>query len=674
MAGTSPIRRTGTLAAAVAAAAVVLVMLVGTVLPGARAATPAAGPTTGQTLVTGDVPPGTTFTQVAGGVAHSVGLTVDGQVYTWGRNNVGQLGDGTTTDSSTPVAVPLPAGSTWVAVAAGNYFSAALSSDGQVYTWGSNPYGQLGDGSTTSSLVPVAAPVPAGVTLTGLSAGYFHVAALTTDGTMVTWGYNSMGQLADGTTTNALVPQVVAPPEGVTFTTVLAAGYHTIALGSDGQVYGWGDNRNGQLGDGTLTSSSAPVTAALPDGVTATVITTGYDFTVAAGSDGGTYSWGAGSYGQLGTGSTASSLTPALASTPEGVTFTTMSSGEYYTLATASDGTTYGWGRNDAGQLGLGSTSNTLVPTALTTPAGLTFGAYATAYAHAFAIGSDGGTYGWGSNTYGQLGDGTTTTSTTPLLVAQDDVQVLEVAFGGVAGTALAQADGTWSVRTPQHDCGTVDVLVTVQHSFGSAGTATLTDGTFTFGTAPVVTEQPVATAQVPADGGEVSVTAAADGDLAPTVQWQQTTADGDWVDVPGATDTSLTLTVTTATSLRAVFTNCLGTATTDVTAVTLAAPEPEPTPDPAPTVEPTPDPAPTVEPTTPATPGDPGSGSDGSGSADGGSTGTTGTSTAGSGSTSTVAAVLARTGAIGIALLLCAGLGLIATGVVLRRSRRQEG
>ncbi|TKR27319.1 cell wall anchor protein [Cellulomonas hominis] len=580
-----------------------------------------------------------TFTDLAAGAFHSVGLGADGVVYAWGRNNVGQLGDGTTVDSSVPTPVALPAEVVITAVTAGQYFSAALSADGVVYAWGSNSSGQLGDGTTAPSPVPKPVSLPPGTEITALAAGYYHVVAMSSDGGVYAWGYNSSGQLGDGTTTTSSVPVVTQVPSGVTYTELFAAGYRSSALGSDGNVYSWGDNREGQIGDGTVSNATTPVAARFPDGVTADVLSVGYNFSVATGSDGMVYAWGSNGRGQLGDGTRIGASLPVAVQTPAGVTFSAMSSGENHTVATGSDGSTYGWGWNTYGQVGNGATGDVLVPVAIPT-GGVTLSAFATGFGHSLAVGSDGNTYAWGWNAYGQLGDGTTSSSSLALLAVEDQVQVLSVQFGGIAGTELTQSGGGWTVLTPAHACGPVEVLVTAAHSFGSVGEVSTTDGTFTYGTAPVVTEEPTTTIQVPASGGEISVRAAADGDDPPTIQWQQRPADGEWSDVPGATATSLTLTVTTPSELRAVFTNCLGTATTRVAAVTLAAPEPTPSPTPS-------EPAPTPSPTSTAPTG--------------------GTAPAGDATT------LPRTGAPELGALLLAAFALIVVGAGLHGAHRRR-
>jgi alpha-tubulin suppressor-like RCC1 family protein len=150
--------------------------------------------------------------QVAAGELHSIALTSDGTVYTWGYNGFGQLGNGNNTDSNVPVAVitsGVLSGKTITQVAAGKYHSIALASDGTVYTWGRNNEGELGNGNNTNSNVPVAvvtSGVLSGKTITQVAAGKYHSIALASDGTVYTWGRNNEGELGNGDNTNSNVP------------------------------------------------------------------------------------------------------------------------------------------------------------------------------------------------------------------------------------------------------------------------------------------------------------------------------------------------------------------------------------------------------------------------------------------------------------------------------------
>ena len=227
-----------------------------------RAFSPATTSTPLEITVRSDA--GEAGTQISIGNEYSCALTQDGTVACWGRNEHGQLGDGTTTNRSVPVAVTggALAGKTVTHVATSAWHSCALTQDGNVACWGGNDYGQLGDGTTTNSSVPIAvtAGVLAGKTITRIAIGAWHSCALTSDGVVVCWGYNYDGQLGDGTTTNRSVPVAVTGGAlaGKIVTHFATGSVHSCALTSDGVVACWGANVYGTLGDGTTNNSSVP--------------------------------------------------------------------------------------------------------------------------------------------------------------------------------------------------------------------------------------------------------------------------------------------------------------------------------------------------------------------------------------------------------------------------------
>jgi alpha-tubulin suppressor-like RCC1 family protein len=526
------------------------------------------GPTKGGTSVQVPADRAVSYTDVSAGTYHTVAIASDGDAYSWGNNAHGALGDGTTTDSPVPVRVQAPSGVTFTHVAASDFATVGVGSDGKAYGWGLNQFGQLGDGTTTDSSVPVRVHAPVGVTFTQIAAGTYSVVAVGSDGNAYSWGDNSYGGLGDGTTTASLTPVRVHAPSGVTFTQVAAGTFHTIAIGSDGNTYTWGNNIYGQLGTGTTANSPVPVRVLTPRGVTFTQVAAGAYHSAAVASDGNTYTWGNNPYGQLGDGTTTSSSVPVLVRAPPGVTLTQVAAGAYETVGVGSDGDAYAWGNNAAGELGDGTTTDSSVPVQIGRPTGATFTEVAAGTSYTVAIGSDGNGYAWGSNSLGQLGDGTTVDSSLPVQVAAA-LSVVAVTFDGAHGVITGQTGEAVTVRTPPHASGAVDVLLT-----WSDGLVETVPGGFTFGAAPEVTLSP-ASGSIP-KGRAVVLTAAATGDEIPSVHWQVSTDNGHtWSDVAGATTPSVS--VTAGGQYRAVFHNTLGTATTRTASLVAAGAAPPP-------------------------------------------------------------------------------------------------
>jgi alpha-tubulin suppressor-like RCC1 family protein len=191
---------------------------------------------------------GANFAAVRAGSRHTCGLTAAGAAYCWGDNGNGQLGDGTTTQRSSPVLVAGGVG--FAAVSGASYHTCGVTAAGAAYCWGGNVYGALGDGTTTQRLTPVAvAGDVIGLRFAAVSAGGTHTCGLTTASAAYCWGDNQSGELGDGTTTLRSSPVLVAG--GVSFAAVSAGGYHNCGVAAAGAAYCWGDNYDGQLGDGT---------------------------------------------------------------------------------------------------------------------------------------------------------------------------------------------------------------------------------------------------------------------------------------------------------------------------------------------------------------------------------------------------------------------------------------
>ena len=393
--------------------------------------------------------------------ATAAGSTVG--VFAWGDNSSGELGNGNTTNSSTPMPVSLPSGVTPTAIAGGGgqgdpqpsqFAGYAIGSDGHLYAWGDNSRGALGNGdSPTNGSTPVVVSLPSGVTPTAIAASQGTGYAIGSDGHLYAWGDGTYGTLGNGTLGNGTfsdTPVVVSLPAGVTPTAIAGGFESAYAIGSDGHLYAWGDNFYGELGDGN-DNSPTPVLVSLPSGVTPKAIAGGGGFALAIGSDGHLYAWGLNSNGALGDGSTTNSTTPVLVSLPSGVTPTAIAGGGAAAYAVGSDGHLYAWGLNSSGQLGNGSTTDSSTPVLVSLPSGVTpstiaagsgTGAVGSGGA-AYAIGSDGHLYAWGNDNDGELGDGSNTNSSTPVLVSLppgSTPQKLAPESGSASGYAIVNA------------------------------------------------------------------------------------------------------------------------------------------------------------------------------------------------------------------------------------------
>ncbi|HEX3046122.1 MAG TPA: hypothetical protein VHY08_15310 [Bacillota bacterium] len=278
---------------------------------------------------------------VAGGGAHSLALKNDGTVWAWGKNDAGQLGNGTMNDSM--IAVPVNYFKKVIAIGAGGAHSIALTDVGTVWAWGANNDSQLGNGTRACSNIPVQVN---GLThIIAIAGGENHNLALKNDGTVWAWGSNDRGQLGTGTTTSSNVPVQVSRLTNVI--AIAGGGSHSLAIKIDGTVWAWGDNQYGQLGNGTITNSSAPVQVSnLTDVIT---IAAGGNHSLALKSDGTVWAWGHNKYGQLGTQATADSKSPVQVSRLSQVI--AIAAGFSHNLAVKRDGTVWAWGDFEIGGL-----------------------------------------------------------------------------------------------------------------------------------------------------------------------------------------------------------------------------------------------------------------------------------------------------------------------------------
>jgi alpha-tubulin suppressor-like RCC1 family protein len=341
---------------------------------------------------------------ISTGTDHSCGLTSKGGVACWGSNGFGQLGNGTTTKSPVPVEV-VGLGSGVVAITTGGEHTCALTGSGGVRCWGNNSDGELGTGTTVRSIVPVGVVGLAGG-VKALSAGVAHTCALTSGGGLRCWGDNRYGQLGTGTTVGSLTPvDVVGLSSGVR--AISAGGENTCAVTTAGGVLCWGYNGTGALGDGTTTSSSVPVSvASLASGIAA--VSVNGQHPCALTSVGGVTCWGGG----VGYKGTAPVDVPGLTS---GVC--AIAVGYQQLCALRSNGLVKCWGVNPDRELVDGSWTNPWTSPAAVPALRGKMNAIAAGGGHACAITSIGAVWCWGANTFGQLGNGTTSDSAVPVPV-----------------------------------------------------------------------------------------------------------------------------------------------------------------------------------------------------------------------------------------------------------------
>jgi alpha-tubulin suppressor-like RCC1 family protein len=352
----------------------------------------------------------------AHGVYRSCAIATNGGVYCWGIG--GSLGDGTTTSSSTPVAVVGLSGV--ISIAHGDWHTCAVLSSGSVRCWGANPTGGLGDGTTTARLTPVDVIGLSGVVSVAL--GHCHSCALLTTGVVKCWGCNQNRELCDGSTTSRTSPvDVVGLSSNVA--KIAVGGSHACAVWSSTSVRCWGDNADGQLGDGSTSDAVAPVgVAGLSSGVAVTAL--GSHHSCALLISGPVQCWGRNNYGQVGDGTNIRRLTPvAVVGLSNGVL--NIALGEGQSCALLLTGLVSCWGQS------YGSTP------ILLDHLGSDFVNIAMGAVHACAITASGRVQCWGSNTNGELGSGLNS-----MVFARIWLEALSVA----AATAAPQTPKeTWS-------------------------------------------------------------------------------------------------------------------------------------------------------------------------------------------------------------------------------------
>jgi alpha-tubulin suppressor-like RCC1 family protein len=325
--------------------------------------------------------------------------------WSWGANGQGELGLGDTNNRNVPTQVG--AGTNWASVAAAVYDALAVKTDGTLWGWGWNQFGQLGLGDNTNRNVPT--QVGAGTNWASVAAGGYSTLAVKTDGTLWSWGYNSNGQLglgSSGAGTDKNVPTQVGA--GTNWASVSAGGYYTLAVKTDGTLWSWGDNSNGQLGLGPSGAGDKNSPQQVGTDANWASVVAGQFHALAVKTDGTLWSWGYNRNGQLGLGNSGVGTdrnVPTRVGTD--TNWASVTAGGYDTLAMKTDGTLWSWGDNSSGQLGLGNSgmgTDRNVPTQVGTDTN--WASVAASYDFTLAVKTDGTLYAWGNNGAGQLGLG----------------------------------------------------------------------------------------------------------------------------------------------------------------------------------------------------------------------------------------------------------------------------
>ena len=337
----------------------------------------------------------TNWASVAAGGAHSLGIKSDGTLWTWGINYYGQLGDGTFIDKATPVKVGHA--NNWVSIVAGSTHSLAIKSDGTLWAWGENRYYQLGDGSRFNKNTPQ--QIGSDTDWVSISAAFLHSLALKSDGTLWAWGNNGYYTLGDGTNITQSAPIQVGTAND--WISIEAGDFHSLAIKKDGTLWAWGNNQYGQLGDGTTTNKSTPM--------------------------------------QVGT----------------STDWVSIKAGGFHSLALKSDGTIWSWGRNNDGQLGDGTTTNKSTPIQVGTANDWT--AIDANNGHSLGLKSD-GIWIWGIDIPDYTSDGSGPRKTTPVRVSSA-THWAKIAAGGWHSLAMANLSTNAALSALKISSGTLSPI-----------------------------------------------------------------------------------------------------------------------------------------------------------------------------------------------------------------------
>lgn len=338
---------------------------------------------------------------VAGGSTHSIGIKTDGTLWSWGLNNYGQLGDGTTNHKNTPTQIGV--GSSWQSVSCGYDYSVAIKSNGTLWGWGYNYNGQLGVNlNPPANFIPSPRQIGTDNNWQSVSAGTHFIVAKKIDGTIWAMGNNGNGALGDGTYISRNFMGQIGLDNN--WENVSVKGYHTIAKKTNGTIWTWGLNNYGQLGDGTYINKNEPTQIGI--GSNWQNIAAGYYHTIAIKSDGTLWTWGYNYQQQLGDGTNINKNVPIQIGNEND--WQSATGGYDYTIIKKVDGTIRSWGSNYLGQLSSNPSQLVIIND---------WQIIACGHYHNLYIKNDGSLWTWGPNWNGQLGDGTNISRDMPVMI-----------------------------------------------------------------------------------------------------------------------------------------------------------------------------------------------------------------------------------------------------------------